>query len=271
MRDYVLLPPGSLIGIAGLCWAIAYAKFPTGEKELKNIDCIRCKRTLSHDPANESFSFCTPLTSSDRNELDGLWASGKLPQLCYPMTPDDIAKFMGAFRKRPSSKKWEPVFLDAEEINERKAKQIALAGAHTDAVLRGFESGEIIFVDANNIPLKNLFGNPLMSREQAVAYLNRCGLAWRDEDEQPIKSESEASRGKGGDFKQSGTSRGAVRRKLALGQEAELVAYFLDLKRRKVPRHAQQTAKKFGISDSYARRLVREHMARPASPFPTAK
>lgn len=267
MRDYVLLPPGSLIGIAGLCWAIAYAKFPTGEKGLRNIDCIRCKRTLPHDPENESFSFCTPLSDSDRGELDGLWASRKLPELCYPMTTGDIAKFMDAFRKRPSSKKWEPVFLDAEEINERKAKQIALGNAHTDALLRGFEAGEIIFVDDNNIPLKNLFGNPLMSREQAIAYLNRCGLAWRDEDEKPIKSESETSRGKGENFSQSSPSH----RKLAPGQEAEVVVYFLDLKRRKVPRFAQQTAKKFGISDSYVRRLVREHVARPPSPFPTAK
>ncbi|MCA8296895.1 hypothetical protein LGN19_24180 [Burkholderia sp. AU30198] len=260
MEECVVLSPGPLIGIAGLCWAISYAKFPTGEKGgLKNIDCILSKRFLRHDPKNAAFSFSTSLSDTDRRELKRLWNLGHLPQLRYPMTKEEMSDFQVALSKKSKNKTWEAIFVDANEINRRKAEQIRIEDKHRTELLHEFSIGRIIFVDEDNVPIRDLSGTPLISREQAIAYLIRCGLVVRDEDDLLIDHGDVGN--DESDAKDASRKWGSIAER-----NAAIVAYHRDMKRQ-FRDCTQRTIREFGLSDSLIRRIVRDYV--PPS-FPSA-
>ncbi|WP_423193154.1 AlpA family phage regulatory protein [Cupriavidus sp. H18C2] len=115
------------------------------------------------------------LTDSER-----LWLEGqlpKLPPLRYPMSDEEVAAFLDAYRRVEKRPAWEPVLLTAADLERRKADQAMALARHRKALQDEFAVGIVTAVDGRYVPVPVLAMGSFIPREQAIAYLERCGLA----------------------------------------------------------------------------------------------
>lgn len=292
MQVRVNLPPGSLIDYWVFCRAIAQAVCPTGEQGLKGIDCVVGKmakprapealtsesgdlpRRAMPDPTfleavrlpvlpgdgnsaclSSEVSFPYELDARDRRELGAVLP--KLPPLRFPISEDEAAAFMDAYRKLPGRPAWEPILITTADVERRKEGQAAAWDHHQGTLQKWFRDGRLTAVNSRHVPVAALMAGTFIPRNQAVTYLEWHGLEHSDT--------TSANR------PDSPEQRGTGKPALTEEQKRELVAYCKDLKTAhpKVKAPTRQTAEKFGCSEGYVRRLLREDRAQSrANRFP---
>ncbi|WP_340531023.1 AlpA family phage regulatory protein [Cupriavidus necator] len=122
------------------------------------------------------------LTDSERR-----WLEGQLPQLPplrYPMSGDESEAFLAAYWRLKKRPKWVPVLLTAEDIERRKAEQVMVLARHQRALQDEVAGGRMVAVDSRHVPVAVLTIGSYIPRAQAIAYLERCGLAHDGNDAQ---------------------------------------------------------------------------------------
>jgi len=115
------------------------------------------------------------LTDSER-----IWLEGQLPQLPplrYPMSDEEVAAFLDAYRRLEKRPAWEPVLLTAADLERRKAEQAMVLTRQRKALQDEFAAGRVAAVDSRYVPVPVLAMGSFIPRAQASAYLERCGLA----------------------------------------------------------------------------------------------
>lgn len=122
------------------------------------------------------------LEDKDRFELEKLLPS--LPPLRYPMSNEDIAEFMEAYRALSNRPEWEPTFVTAGDLQRAKAQQDTISDLHRKALQQDLADGRLVAVDEHNIPVKNLLVGTRIPRKYAIEYLERCGIQHSDASDQ---------------------------------------------------------------------------------------
>ncbi|MCW3540484.1 hypothetical protein [Burkholderia cenocepacia] len=205
---------------------------------------------------------CQELSDADREAFAKVLVDIKRP-LRYPMSDEERAEFMEAYCKLPNRPMWMPALVTEETINRRKSKHDAVLLRHQRALSREFEEGRLTPVNAYHAPVASLVPGTFIPRAQAVAYLEQLGFAYQDPEtegdqllaEQPtLEADADTDHEK---------KEAAAKRKPRLTAEQckQLLAYRDELEAKKkmgeINNPTRQTAERFGVSDSYVRRLVR--------------
>lgn len=115
------------------------------------------------------------LTDSERRWLEGRLPY--LPPLRYPMSDEEVAVFLDAYRRVEQRPVWEPVLLTEADIGRRKAEQALVLTRQRKALEDELAAGRVTAVDSRYVPVPVLAMGSFIPREQAIAYLERCGLA----------------------------------------------------------------------------------------------
>lgn len=201
-----------------------------------------------------------PLTDDDRRFLESVLPH--LPPLHYPMSEAGAKDFLDAWCSLPNRPEWEPVWVTAASIERRKAEQDAAMRRHLQALEGDFAQGLLAAVNSERIEVVALSRSCLIPREQAIAYLNRHGIRYRHQetgDDTPgAKTARSEQRPEVPNCKQSAVGNS----KLSPEQREQLVHYHEQLEKDGVKDPTMQTMKKFDVSDSYVRQLVRKAKAR---------
>ncbi|KGV08976.1 hypothetical protein [Burkholderia pseudomallei] len=232
-----------------------------------------------HEPSPPQIGELTlpyELTDADREAFAKVLVDIKRP-LRYPMSDEERAEFMEAYCKLPNRPMWMPALVTEETINRRKSEHDAVLLRHQRALLQEFEAGRLTPVNAYHAPVASLMAGTFIPRAQAVAYLERHGFAYQDREkeddqllaEQPsLEAEADTDHGKK-------EAAGKRKPRLTAEQCKQLLAYREELeakkKRGEIKNPTRQTAERFGVSDSYVRRLVREAEAANFRSFPVAR
>ncbi|TCK97140.1 hypothetical protein [Paraburkholderia sp. BL9I2N2] len=180
MQVRVKLSSGPLIGYWQFCQEIARAVCPI-DRNPKGIDCVWAKRY----PSGVSSPYAgtdvpLPLDVADREALAKVLQ--KLPPLKYPMSEKDIASFIEAYVKLPSRPMWMPVLVTEETVLGAKIKRNQIVDRHLAAIREERKAGRLVPVDINHVPLEAVQIGAHLSRKDAIAYLERHGLAYDDEE-----------------------------------------------------------------------------------------
>ncbi|MDN8036985.1 helix-turn-helix transcriptional regulator [Burkholderia vietnamiensis] len=103
------------------------------------------------------------------------------PTLRPLLSSQNEEAFLSAYHdilKRPS---WVPVFRTAADIKRREREQDDVRDHHRRALQTEFAEGRVAAVDGRNAPIPVLTTGSFIPRAQALAYLDRCGLAYGDD------------------------------------------------------------------------------------------
>lgn len=185
-KNKIELPPGDLLAPCDLAWAIAKALFP-----VKTTGIIGLEGFVSKDcrMLNPGMPFAIyKLTEEDEQTLAALLPD--LPRVEYPVSKDDGRKFLRErkkflehYRRHSGSPKWEPVFITKKDINKKKDEQADCFKRHHDFILdeiqKGINEGESQFVGvgADREPVRFISIGTYITRDRALAYLNRLDIA----------------------------------------------------------------------------------------------
>lgn len=280
METPVKLPSGALIRYEDFCLAIAQAICPAGEQGLNGIDCVTGKvvrvavskavpdgeygssavaqqtevqRVLGEAVRPDVGELALPfkLTNDDRRALEDLLP--QLPTLRYPMSEDEAAAFIKAYldvKDRPS---WTPTLVTSATIERRKADQERVLHDHQRSLRAEVEKGTMVIVNSSHVQVPVLSIGCYFPRDQAIAYLDRRGIPHQRGDRADVKPaepdvHSEPLRR---------ASFSAEEPKLSPQKREQLVAYHVQLKKKGVSSPTAQTAQKFGVSEGYVRKLIR--------------
>ncbi|WP_157654324.1 hypothetical protein [Burkholderia ubonensis] len=191
MPPPVKLPSGPLIHYWKFCRRIAEALQPIN-KNPKGIDCVWAKRYPFGVPspyAGTDVPF--PLDDADREALAKLVP--KLPPLKYPMSEEDVGSFMQVYATLPNRPMWMPVLVTEETILGLKIKRDQVMDCHIAAIREERRAGGLVPVDANFVPLEAVQIGAHLTRKDAIAYLERHGLAYDDEETVSIPEQGSLS------------------------------------------------------------------------------
>lgn len=190
MQGRVKLPSGPLINYLQFCRLITDALQPV-DKHPKGIDCVLAKRYPSGVPSPYAGKdFALGLEGPDREALAKVLP--KLPPLKYPMSEEDVGFFMEAYAKLQDRPMWMPVLVTEETILALKIKRNQIMDRHIAAIREERRAGRLVPVDANCVPLEAVEIGAHLTRKDAIAYLERHGLAYDDEKEwtsSPVEAE----------------------------------------------------------------------------------
>ncbi|ARU20777.1 reverse transcriptase [Ralstonia solanacearum] len=176
----VKLPSGPLIHYWKFCRLIAEALQPIN-KNPKGIDCVWAKSYPAGVPSPYAGTDVPlPLDEADREALAKVLP--KLPPLKYPMSERDIASFTEAYVQQPNRPLWMPVLVTEEAILGLKIKRDQVMDRHIAAIREERRAGRLVPVDANYVPLEAVEIGAHLTRKDAIAYLERHGMAYVDEE-----------------------------------------------------------------------------------------
>lgn len=176
----VKLPSGPLIHYWKFCRLIAEALQPIN-KNPKGIDCVWAKSYPAGVPSPYAGTDVPlPLDEADRKALAKVLP--KLPPLKYPMSERDIASFAEAYVQQPNRPLWMPVLVTEETILGLKIKRDQVMDRHIAAIREERRAGRLVPVDANYVPLEAVEIGAHLTRKDAIAYLERHGMAYVDEE-----------------------------------------------------------------------------------------
>lgn len=119
------------------------------------------------------------LDNDDRCALEKLLPD--LPALHSPVSPQDEEAFLAAYHDTPVRPAWVPVLVTAAEIKRRERQQDDVRDHHRRALQTEFAEGRVAAVNRGNAPIPVLTTGSFIPRAQALAYLDRCGLAYGDD------------------------------------------------------------------------------------------
>jgi len=100
-----------------------------------------------------------------------------LPPLQYPISDADQAAFLDAWFRLKARPAWEPVLVTTAYVERRKAAQPTAWAEHQQALQEEFKSGRIEALNGHHVPVPVLIGGSFISRQQAIAYLERRGFS----------------------------------------------------------------------------------------------
>lgn len=137
------------------------------------------------------------LDPDDRRLLEGLLP--QLPPLRCGMSEADKTAFWSAYYNTPGRPTWAPILMTEADLMQRKRQQDATADLHRKALQIEFADGRLMAVNGRNAPVPMLTTGSFIPRNQAIAYLERCGLTYRgdevdagiEDDEQSMQPERE--------------------------------------------------------------------------------
>jgi len=185
----VKLPSGPLIPYLEFCKAIAEAVSPIG-KNFEGIKCVWAKiYTTDAPPLRVGTGVPYPLDEPDRLELATVLQ--KLPPLRCPMSEEETALFMKAYLNLPGRPEWEPLFETEEGVRERKDKHNQVMSRLAKAIQEEHMAGRLVLVDVKHLPVQTVQLGAYLTRKDAVAYLDRHGLLYGDEE--PAASQKPSS------------------------------------------------------------------------------
>ncbi|BCL90885.1 hypothetical protein ACNRBV_22870 [Ralstonia pseudosolanacearum] len=180
MQGRVKLPSGPLIHYLQFCRLIAAALQPI-EKNPKGTDCVWAKSYPSGVPSPYAGTGVPlPLVEADRKVLAKVLQ--KLPPLKYPMSEKDAGSFMEAYANLPDRPMWMPVLVTEETILGLKIKHDQVKDRHIAAIREERRAGRLVPVDANYVPLDAVEIGAHLTRKDAIAYLERHGMSYVDEE-----------------------------------------------------------------------------------------
>ncbi|MBB6580909.1 hypothetical protein HXP36_04050 [Ralstonia solanacearum] len=205
------------------------------------------------------------LTDADRRVLNE--SLPDLPPLRYPISDAEQKAFLNAWCRLKNRPTWEPILVTASYIDRRKNEQPGVLAQHQTALQDEFASGKLDALNAYHAPVKALMAGSFIPRQQAIAYLERRGIAHSDQEADNAPCGLQAATLETHPEPTGGKRSPVGRSKLSEKQKEELVAYHAKLEEAGVKNPTEQTLKKFGVSDSYVRRLVREAKEQPTPSF----
>jgi len=180
----VKLPTGPLIPYLAFCKAIAEAIGPK-YKNLEGVDCVSGKIYPPDVPTPIiGIAGPYPLDEADRQAFSKVLV--ELPRLHYPMLEEEVASFMKAYASLASRPPWTPQLVTKETIRERKFEYNRIEDLHLAAIRREHRAGRLVPVGTNHVPLDAVQMAAHLTRKDAVAYLERHGLPY--DDEEPVAS-----------------------------------------------------------------------------------
>ncbi|KGU73316.1 hypothetical protein X986_751 [Burkholderia pseudomallei] len=284
MSAFVELPEGDLIGFLDLARALARAVQPVTRSGASGMDCVIGKVHYCRVP---NLSYCTSVTPSSETHhraedsvamseaaecplpsvtLGPLALSDlppanedtnaaptrilrlqsnlsddehthltkllrKLPRLSSPVSPENQAEFLTAFRKLAGKKSlnWEPCLLTEADIQSQQDKQDSLYRDFQRALSEEFRRGRLAMCNSGRVPVEDMGRgitlDHFIPRQSALDYVMRLGFTL-----QPI-----------------GKNRADV-----------IYSFYIELAKQRTDKLAVTTAERFGVSDSYVRRIVRK-------------
>lgn len=183
MHVRVKLPSGPLIHYLKFCRVIAEAVCPI-DKDLEGIKCVLAKIYPPDVPTpNFGPGVPYPLDETDRQALAKVLP--KLPPLRYPMSEkgassfkEESASFMEAYVNLPKRPEWIPLLVNEETILGRKIEHNQVKDRHLEAIREERKAGRLVPVDINYVPLEAVQIGAYLTRKDAIAYLERHGLAY---------------------------------------------------------------------------------------------
>ncbi|MBO2984123.1 hypothetical protein [Burkholderia pseudomallei] len=155
----------------------------------------------------------------------------KLPRLSYPISPENQAEFLTAFRKLAGKKSlnWEPCLLTAADVQSQQDKQDSLNRDFQRALSEEFRRGRLAMCSSDRVPVEDVGRgitlNYFIPRQSALDCVTRLGLA----------------------IQPTGKNRADV-----------IYRFYTELAKQRTDKLAVMTAERLGVSDSYVRRIVRE-------------
>lgn len=289
MSAFVELPEGDLIGFLDLARALARAVQPVTQPGALGMDCVIGKvqycrvpnpnyrtsvapNSETHQRTEDSVAMseaaeCPPpsvtlgplalsdlppenedtnavptrtlrlqsnLSDDEHTHLTKLLR--KLPRLSYPVSPENQAEFLTAFRKLAGKKSlnWEPCLLTAADVQSQQDKQDSLYEEFQRALSEEFKTGRLVVCSSTRVPVEDIDRGfrlqYFIPRQSALEHVMRLGLTLLPNREQRADA---------------------------------IYRYYVDLKGQAADKLAVRTAEKFGVSDSYVRRVVREREPEP--------
>ncbi len=257
MQRRVKLPSGPLIHYWKFCREIAKAVSPI-DTSPTGIDCVWAKSYPSGVPspyAGTNVPF--PLDEADRRALAKVLP--RLPPLKYPMSEEDAGSFMDAYAKRPDRPMWMPVLVTKETVLGQKIRHDQVMDRHIASIREEHRAKRLVPVDANYAPLEAVQAGAYLTRKDAIAYLDRHGLAYDDED---------VRRSHDGEAELSTAMGKAV---LSPGDREAIPMRHEKLVSEGVKNPTDLLAKEFCVSTSRIRALVREAKAKKQNPSPLSR
>lgn len=119
------------------------------------------------------------LDEEDRRVLEALLPH--LPALRHPLSVLDEEAFLSAYRNTPGRPSWTPVLLTTADVKRRELERDGIHDRHWRALQVEFAEGRLTAVNGRNAPVQVLTTGSFIPRMQALAYLDRCGLAYADD------------------------------------------------------------------------------------------
>ena len=116
------------------------------------------------------------LTDDDRREVAALLPH--LPALSYPISDEASRTFLDAYCSLAERPVWEPVLISAADVEAMRAQQRRTALDHQKALQGDVNRGLVTAVDGRHVPVPVLKIGCLISREDAIGYLQRCCLPY---------------------------------------------------------------------------------------------
>ncbi|MEK6289771.1 MAG: AlpA family phage regulatory protein [Paraburkholderia tropica] len=116
------------------------------------------------------------LDENDRRALQKILPT--LPPLRYPISDADQAAFRDAWFSLKDRPTWEPVLVTTEYIQRRKDEQSTVLAKQQEALQKEFKGGRLEALDGHYVPVTVLMAGCFISRQQAIAYLERRGFSY---------------------------------------------------------------------------------------------
>lgn len=258
----IKLPSGPLIHYWKFCHLIAEALQPIN-KNPTGIDCVWAKRYPSGVPSPYAGTDVPhTLDEADRRALAKVLL--KLPPLKYSMSEKDINSFMEAYEKLPNRPMWMPVLVTKETMLGLKIKRDQIMDRHIAAIREERRAGRLVSVDANCVPLEGLEIGAHLTRKDAIAYLERHGLAYNDEEitknptQNALSSEAVHLALDADSLALSGGASPVGHPKLSAVQRAEVVKRSKELEAAGVTDFRARVAREYGVTPKSVYNWVQE-------------
>ncbi|MDN8007020.1 AlpA family phage regulatory protein [Burkholderia multivorans] len=116
------------------------------------------------------------LTDDDRRELAALLPL--LPALRYPVSDEAACSFLDAYCSLVARPAWAPVLVTAADVEARRAEQRQTLIDHQKALQADCDRGLVVAIDERHVHVPVLKVGCLISREDAIGYLERHRLPY---------------------------------------------------------------------------------------------
>lgn len=172
----VKLPSDPLIPYLKFCRLIADAIHPI-DKDIKGIKCVMLKVYRPEAPS-PGFGIGVPYALDDKDLKSLAKLLPKLPPLSYGMSEQNVDSFIQAYLNLPNRPLWTPVIASEKTAFEQKYKHSKIMDRHLQAIREERVAGRLVPVDATHVVMDAVQIGAHISRQAAITYLERHGLAY---------------------------------------------------------------------------------------------